>query len=209
MINLLYIFDSVFQSNVKIATEAASIFENQSIHYRIKRMEQVSGESSQLPFIKDYRHEYEIVSKEDMEWADCYVVASPIHTGMISAATKYFIDCYHEEALNGLFLDKTFTGIVTGGLAHGGAEKSLEQLSSVAMQWGCLVVPTSLTTAYQNPYGLSFIVNKEHRYDSELIRAELQEHFQTLIELTNRLKATDKDRKEKPKKVYRISDIFG
>lgn len=51
MINLLYVFDSVFQTNMKIAKEATSIFADQSIHYRIRRMEQVRGESSQLPFV--------------------------------------------------------------------------------------------------------------------------------------------------------------
>ncbi|MBP1041160.1 flavodoxin family protein [Vagococcus sp. BWB3-3] len=208
MINLLYVFDSVFQTNVEIAKEAASIFANQSIHYRIRRMEQVRGESSQLPFAaKNLSHDYELVRKEDMEWADSYVIASPIHTGMMSAATKYFIDCYHEDAVNGIFVDKPFTGIVTGGLVHGGTEKTLEQLYSVAMQWGCLIVSTNLTSGYQNPYGVSFIMNHEKPYNTFFIRSALEEHLIPFIELTRHLKHQNKD--EKKTKIFRISDVFG
>lgn len=208
MTNLLYVFDSVFQTNVKIAKEATSVFDDQSINYRIKRMEQVSGERSQLPFAEHHLpHNYELVSKEDMEWADSYIIASPVHTGMMSAATKYFIDSYHEDAANGLFVNKLFTGIVTGGLVHGGTEKTLEQLSSVAMQWGCLVVPTNLTSSYQNPYGISFIMNRDTPYNNQLVHSALQEHLIPFIKLTTALKGQKSDQK-KPKK-YRISDVFG
>lgn len=214
MMKVLYIFDSVFQTNIKVAKEAEKLFDSLAVDYKIRRVERVFGEASELPFMTNSQgiSDYEIVNKNDLAWADGYIVASPIHSGMISAAVKYFFDSYHEEAASGAYLNKGFMGIVTGGILHGGAENALEQLYSVAMQWGCLVMPSSLAVCSNNPYGLSFIVNKEHPFEETSVRSELAEHVARFCDVFNALSINQNkssvDRKQNDTGAYRITDIF-
>lgn len=221
MTKVLYVFDSVFRTNVKLAKQAEGILKEMTSECRVRRTEQVSGEMSHMLFGKNKQEiqAYAIVSQEDMEWADCYIVASPIHTGMISASTKFFLDSYHTDAAKGKFLNKPFTVIVTGGLNHGGAERAVDQLHSVAMQWGCLVVSTSITDAYSeekcgNPYGLSFIVNKEQPYDDSVVAHILKDHLARFVGIAEILSKAQMSEALKPTlpaeaTVHRITDIFG
>lgn len=210
MSKILYIFDSIFQTNVKIAMQAEKIFKSLNVDYRIRRIERVYGEISELPFMSNEQINsgYEIVNKADMDWADGYIIAGPVHSGMISAGMKYFLDSCHEEAASGAYLHKSFTAIVTGSLLHGGTEKALDQLYSVANQWGCLVISSSLTMSDGNPYGISFIINKELPYQEAEIALILEKHLNRFCYFSNLLPTEETKDMETKIRPYRIADIL-
>lgn len=170
MKNILIVFDSVTGNIEKLASKVATSFEStaQVRVRKVKPIEHLSKES------KD-----EIVSDADVKWADAYIICTPIYTGTFTAGIKYFIDSQHAAALEGTFLNKPFTAVAIGTFEHAGAETAIQQLYTVAMQWGMLIVSTSIANKYliqkdENPYGLSFA---EHAIASLDVADILKEHF--------------------------------
>ena len=105
---------------------------------------------------------------------------------------KAFIDANHEAAVNGKYLNKTFTGMATSGFAHAGQERVVDDLNAVAAAWGCLVVTPStanpdLNRLNGNPFGLSFVLQHGKIADVDVVTQVLKIHFKRFVAVTEAL----------------------
>lgn len=215
MANILIIFDSDTGKTEELSLKAQSVLKSAGNEVRICRVAPV------VPITDIKRKTREstvpIVTMNDVKWSDAYIMNCPIHTGTFTAALKYFIDEYHGVASQGVFLNKPATVMTLGKLAHAGAETVIQQLLITLMQWGSLVVSTSITYPEiigknANPYGLSFILDSDNSFGDEAILTQVLEthlhRFSKIAESTKGLmvKGTMNKGDHLP---YTINDIFG
>lgn len=130
---------------------------------------------------KHITYDCNLVSKEDILWADGYVIISPVHTGTFTASIKYFIDEYHGLAIQKSFFNKPITAMVIGKVPHAGAETAIQQMYSCFMHWGSIIVtPTiifeEINALNGNPYGLSFL-------ESDLDKSECENKRNIAVKL--------------------------
>lgn len=165
MAKILIIYDSETNNDHVLAEEIGSVLEKLQADVRVRRVVPVSPITVS---IEEKPNSVSVVTKEDVVWAEGYVLVCPIHTGTFSAAMKYFIDEYHGYAVKGFFLNKPLTAMTVGKIYHAGAETIIQHLYSTVMHWGVLIVPTSIIYGEingnnGNPYGLSFLVDQTNK----------------------------------------------
>lgn len=192
MAKTLIIFDSDTGKNEALAQKSKEVLESLNTQVRIRRVEPVFTSLDAKE--KHYNSVIPIINEEDLQWAEGYIITCPIHTGTISASIKYFFDKYHGLAGRGLFLNKPATAMTIGKLAHAGAETTIQQLYTILMQWGTLIVPSSIAYpeilhANGNPYGLSFILDATNSFGNDKLWTEvLRLHFQRFTQIVDATK---------------------
>jgi len=187
MNKVLIIFDSDTHENEYLAKTSANIIKKLEADVRVKRVDSIGIDANTKE--EHYDSNVEIVTNDDLSWADSYIFTFPIHTGTISASLKYFFDRNHENISKGIFLNKPATTMCVGKIIHAGAETAIQHLYSMLMQWGCIIVPTSIALSRLmelngNPYGLSFILDEKNSFgDESKLEETLSIHFKRLVEI--------------------------
>ena len=103
----------------------------------------------------------EVVSLDDLEWAEGYAFGTPSRYGAPAAQLKQFIDTAGGLWQEGKLADKPVTTFVSSAEQHGGQEATILSLNNVFYHWGCVIVPLGYTddivyAAGGNPYGTSW-----------------------------------------------------
>lgn len=184
MNKVLIIFDSDTHENEYLAKTSENIISKMQADVRIRKVDSVNNEE------EHYISNIAIVDNNDLIWADSYIFTFPIHTGTITASLKYFFDRNHKNISQGIFLNKPVTAMCVGKIIHAGAETAIQHLYSILMQWGCIIVPTSiaftkLMELNGNPYGLSFVLDEKNSFENESkLEETLTIHFKRFIEIT-------------------------
>jgi NAD(P)H dehydrogenase (quinone) len=103
----------------------------------------------------------DVVTLDDLEWADGYAFGTPTRYGAPAAQLKQFIDSAGGLWQEGKLADKPVTAFVSSAEQHGGQESTLLSLNNVFYHWGAVIVPLGYTDdivyeAGGNPYGTSW-----------------------------------------------------
>lgn len=210
MCKILILFDSDTQKNELLAEKSESVVKKYDAEVRVRRVQSIGIDKEDNE--EHYVSSIDIVNKNDLIWADAYIFTFPIHTGTVSASMKYFFDTHHKFALEGVFLNKPATAMSIGKITHAGAETAIQQLYSMLMQWGSVIVSTSILFADMmhnngNPYGLSFILDSTNSFgDAAVLESVLSEHFKRFVDITSSLKLNDSAKSETNNKPYTITD---
>lgn len=213
MPKVLILFDSDTQHNEYLAKHSEAILEKLGTENRLKRVAAVGTNDKNKE--QYYDSQIDIVSEEDLLWADAYVFSFPIHTGSFSASMKYTIDQFHNLAAKGVFLNKPATAMTIGKISHAGAETAIQQLYTLLMQWGSLIVSTSIANSNLmqdngNPYGLSFILDSKNSFgDEKQLNQILNAHFERFSKIAGAIKVIPTEINNKVKSPYNIVDSLG
>ena len=188
MDKILIIFDSDTHENEYLAKTSENIIKNLGADARVRKVNSIGINENTKE--EHYTSNIEIINNNDLVWADSYIFTFPIHTGTVSASLKYFFDKNHEDISKGIFLNKPATAMCAGKIVHAGAETAIQQIYSMLMQWGTIIVPTSISLPRLmelngNPYGLSFVLDKKNSFgDQDILEETLTIHFKRFIEIT-------------------------
>lgn len=103
----------------------------------------------------------DIVTLDDLDWADGYAFGTPSRYGAPAAQLKQFIDSASSLWHEGKLSDKAVTTFVSSAEQHGGQEATILSLNNVFYHWGSVIVPLGYTddVVYEaggNPYGTSW-----------------------------------------------------
>lgn len=197
MSKILIVFDSDTGKNEALALKCKSQFEAQQAEVRICRVRPLVEEFHVKGI--DLKADIPTVSKEDLYWADAYIFTCPIHTGTMTASMKFFFDQFHGLAAEGAFLNKPVTAMTVGKFAHAGAETTIQQLYTILMQWGTLIVSTSIAVPEvmhidANPYGLSFVLDEKDSFgDEKLLEEVLTAHAKRFVRIVDVAKVLQSD----------------
>lgn len=184
MANILIVISSQFGANLALAKLVETKLSSLGAKVRIRRVEIETS----LPALAEIPY----AISEDLKWADGFVFSSPSHTGLLTAAMKSFIDLHHDLAVNGAFLNKTFTAMATSGFAHAGQERVVDNLNAIAAAWGCLIITPStanstLNQLNGNPFGLSFVLDHGKIPEIENTNKAIDIHFTRYFSITKSL----------------------
>jgi len=185
---ILIVFSSLFGANAELARLTETALAATGAEVRTRRVPEVALPQDVQPAAA---HE-QLATPADLDWADGFVVASPSHTGLLSASIKAFIDENHDAAVAGAYLNKTFTAMATSAFAHAGQERVVDDLNAVGAAWGCVLVPPSTASATMNkldgnPYGLSFVLAHGKIADTAVAAEVLGEHLSRFVAITDAL----------------------
>ncbi len=105
--------------------------------------------------------EVDVVTLDDLEWADGYAFGTPTRYGAPAAQLKQFLDTAGGLWQEGKLADKPVTAFVSSAERHGGQEATILSLNNVFYHWGCVILPLGYTddivyAAGGNPYGTSW-----------------------------------------------------
>lgn len=186
MARILVVFSSLFGANAELAGMIRPVLARSGAETRLRGVAQHVLPTQMVSQAKSAI----AATGADLEWADGFIFTSQIHTGMVSASMKAFIDEQHDAAETGAFLDKTFTAMATGAYDHAGHEHVVDELNMAAAVWGCLLVPPSGADAAinhlnGNPWGLSFGLRHGRLGDRESAAAVLQAHLRRFAAVTD------------------------
>ena len=185
---VLVVFSSIFGANAALAEQCQAVLEEAGADVRVRGVPQLVLGQYEVASAKAHPK----ASAEDLEWADGYLLTSPVHTGALSASIKAFVDSEHDGAIAGKYQDKTFTSMATGELPHSGQESVVKQLNSIGDAWGCVVVAPStanpeLNNSDGNAFGLSFTLVKGKL--PEGIEPALSQHLNRFVKITEAVAA--------------------
>jgi NAD(P)H dehydrogenase (quinone) len=116
---------------------------------------------------------------EDLDWADAYILGTPVRYGNVSAQLKQFIDTTGGLWFEGKLADKVASAFTSAQNPHGGQETTITTLFNVFAHWGAIIVPPGYTSqelfaAGGNPYGTSSTSHEDGPNEHELTAARYQ-----------------------------------
>jgi NAD(P)H dehydrogenase (quinone) len=100
------------------------------------------------------------ISKDDVEEAEGYFFVAPTHYGAPPGAMVVFTDTLGPLWKQQSMADKPFTAATAAQFANGGQEGTIGTMMTMAMHWGCVLVPPGYADPVKfedggNPYGYS------------------------------------------------------
>ncbi|NDL57925.1 NAD(P)H:quinone oxidoreductase [Phytoactinopolyspora mesophila] len=120
----------------------------------------------------------QLVTLDDLKWANGYAFGTPTRYGNVSAQLRQFFDTTGGLWEAGELANKPATGFTSSFFPHGGQESTLISLYKTMCHWGSIVVPTGYVdyeiaaAAGGNPYGVSFV--EEQADDDAHVKAVLE-----------------------------------
>jgi NAD(P)H dehydrogenase (quinone) len=150
----------------KLAEAVAYGAEKSGAEVRLRRVTESAPEeavkSNELWWntYQDQIKNVEVVTHDDLTWADGYAFGTPTRFGNISSQLKQFIDSCGGLWFHGKLADKPVTSFTSSQNRHGGQESTILSMNNVFYHWGCVIVPTGYTdqsvfASGGNPYGTS------------------------------------------------------
>ena len=178
MSKITVIYYSTYGHNQKMAETAAEAAREAGAEVRLRRVRETAPDEvveaqDAWKAQKERESDIEIVSDDDMTWADGYFLSSPTRYGGATSQMRSFIDTLGPLWQKGALADKTFTAMTSAQNPHGGQETTLQTLYITAMHWGCVLVPPGYThdsvfASGGNPYGASVTADGPDVSDASL-----------------------------------------
>ena len=163
-VKLLIPFYTTYGTNHAMAEHAAEVAREAGADVRLRRFaetapdEVVNGQDAwkaQLEKMQDIP----VVTTDDMEWADAYLLSAPTRYGSVPSQVQAFIDTLGPLWQKGALADKVASAMTSASTAHGGRESTLLGLYVTFMHWGAVIVAPGYTDEVMfelgTPYGAS------------------------------------------------------
>lgn len=187
------LFYSTYGTNHAVAEAAAEAARAAGAEVRLRRFaetapkEVVEGQDAWKAQL-DKMADIEVVSHDDMTWADGYFFCAPTRYGSLPSQARAFIDTLGPLWMEGKLANKTATATTSAQNTHGGQETTLMSLYTSLMHWGAIIVAPgytdqSLFEAGGNPYGYSCNAGK---FD-DTGKAAVAHQAKRLVEMTAKL----------------------
>lgn len=192
---ILIAFYSTYGTNHRMAELAADAAKEAGADVRLRRFaetapaEVVAGQEA-WKAEAEKQSGIDIVSHDDMVWADGYFFSVPTRYGAVASQARAFIDTLGGLWFEGKLAGKTVTATTSAQNTHGGQETTLINLYTSVMHWGAIIVAPgytdpSLFAAGGNPYGVSTNAGAI----SDETAAALAHQARRLVEVTAKLAA--------------------
>ncbi|MEU1751905.1 NAD(P)H:quinone oxidoreductase [Micromonospora matsumotoense] len=166
-VNLAIIYYSATGTVHTLAKAAAEGAEKAGANVRLRKVaetapaEAINAKAEWAQHIQDTA-DVDVVSGDDLDWADAALFGTPTRFGNVSSQLKAFIDTLGPLWFHGKLSNKVYSAFTASNTPHGGQESTLLSLSNVFYHWGGIIVPPGYTDPIQfqsgNPYGTSHVV---------------------------------------------------
>lgn len=118
----------------------------------------------------------EVVTLDDLAWADGVALGSPTRFGGPAAQLKAFLDTTGGQWARGELIGKVGTSFTSASTRHGGLESTVLAINNVFYHWGSLVMPLGyldrhITKVTGNPYGTSWVSRSGSAPDDDCLHA--------------------------------------
>lgn len=177
-VKLAVIYYSTYGTNHMMATVAAEAAEKAGAEVRLRKCretapQEVVQKQDAWKATAERTKDIEVVSPDDMAWADAYLFSSPTRYGGAASQVRAFIDSLGPLWQKGELADKCVTAMTSAMNAHGGQETTLQTLYFTFMHWGAIIVPPGYTDdavskAGGNPYGTSVTAGESKLGDADV-----------------------------------------
>lgn len=159
------VFYSTYGTNNGIAEAAAKAATEAGAEVRLRRIPEtapaavVAGQDA-WQAQANRAADIEVVTPEDMMWADGIYLSSPTRFGGMASQTRSWLDTLGGLWAEGKLAGKAFTASATAQNPNGGTEGAILQTYTSAMHFGMIPVAPGYTDAVKfqdggNPYGYS------------------------------------------------------
>ena len=193
-VKLAVIYYSTYGTNHRMAEIAAEAARQAGAEVRLRKVTETAPEKvveSQEAWKKqaDKTAAIDIVSNDDMTWANAYLFSSPTRYGGAASQVRAFIDTLGPLWMKGELADKCVSAMTSAQNPHGGQETTLQTLYYTFMHWGCILVPPGYTdeafaAAGGNPYGTSVTASDKGISDAE--KKAVEQQARRLVDVTER-----------------------
>ncbi|PSR20743.1 MAG: NAD(P)H:quinone oxidoreductase, type IV [Sulfobacillus acidophilus] len=193
-VKIAVIYYSATGTNHQMAVEAEKAAKEAGAEVRLRRVPELAPEEAITanPAWKAHRdstRDVEVVTLDDLQWADGFIFSVPTRYGNMAAQMKQFIDTTGPIWGQGKLANKTVTAMSSAANPHGGQEATILSLYTTMYHWGAIVVAPGYThesiyKAGGNPYGASCTAGQPV---SAEVRAAVHHQARRLVEITQRL----------------------
>ena len=160
---ILVAFYSSFGTNHQMAAAAADAAREAGAEVRLRRFPETAPDAA-INSVDAWKEEHarqqdiEVISTDDMEWAQGYFFSVPTRYGSQASQARSFIDTLGPLWGEGKLANKTFTATSSAQNTHGGQEMTVQSLNTTAMHWGCYIITPGYADPVKfedggNPYG--------------------------------------------------------
>jgi NAD(P)H dehydrogenase (quinone) len=170
-VRLAVVFYSTYGTNLEMASIAAEAARKAGAEVRLRKVRETAPEEvvqaqEAWRMTAESMGHVEIVSNDDMEWANAYLFSAPTRYGVSASQLRSFIDSLGPLWLRGALANKAVSAMTSAQNPHGGQEATLLGLYTTMMHWGAIIVPPGYTDqilfkAGGNPYGVSVTASGE------------------------------------------------
>lgn len=163
--NIVVVFYSTYGTNHGIAAAAREAAEAAGAEVRLRRIPETAPDSvvsSQDAWKAQAERAagIELVSNEDLLWANGIFLTSPTRYGGMASQTRAWLDTLGGLWMAGDLAGKTITATATAQNSNGGTEGAIQQTYVSAMHFGMIPIAPAYTNPVKfedggNPYGFS------------------------------------------------------
>lgn len=193
-VKLAIIFYSSYGTNHQMASIAAEAAQAAGAEVRLRKVAEtapaaVVAEVEAWQAQADKTADIPVVTVEDMEWANAYLISAPTRFGVQASQMRVFIDTLGGFWAQGGFAGKAVSAMTSAQNTHGGQEQTLMSFYATALHWGSIVVAPGYTdpVIYQsggNPYGYSHTMGAEF---DDAAKASISHQTRRLVEVAAKL----------------------
>ncbi|MEJ7708013.1 MAG: NAD(P)H:quinone oxidoreductase [Nocardioidaceae bacterium] len=152
-----------------LAEALAEGAESVGAEVRLRRVQEtapdaaIASNDAWQSYVTEVAPTVEVVSLEDLQWADGFGFGAPTRFGNPAGQLRNFLDTtgglWHQGVLDG----KAVTSFTSASTYHGGLESTILALNNTFYHWGAVIVPVGYADAELGdsgtPYGASIVGN--------------------------------------------------
>lgn len=197
-IKLAIIYYSSTGTNYQLAQWAAESAKSSGAEIRIRKVQELAPQEAinSNPLWKKHveaTKDVEVVSLDDLEWADAVIFSMPTRYGNLPSQMKQFLDSTGPLWSQGKLTNKIVSGMTSAINPHGGQEATLLSLYTTMYHWGTLVVTPGYTDpvyskAGGNPYGTSVAVDPESGKMKDDVKGAVMQQTKRVLEVAGWVK---------------------
>src|SRR5689334_15127590 len=132
-VRLLIVYYSTYGTNHQMANVAAEAAEAAGAEVRLRKVREtapegvVAGQDAWRAHAEATAH-VDVVSNEDVEWANAYLLSAPTRYGVAASQMRAWIDTLGPLWQRGVLANKAVSAMSSAQNAHGGQEATLISL---------------------------------------------------------------------------------
>lgn len=195
-VNVAIIYYSTYGHNYQMAQVAEEAARAAGAEVRLRKVRETAPQDviDQQEGWKKHQKEtqdVEIVSLDDLDWADAIFFSAPTRYGALASQMRAFLDTTGPLWAKGKLANKLVTGMTSAQNPHGGQETTLQNLYTSMMHWGAIIVAPGYTdqsifAAGGNPYGASITADGSPISDEK--KTIIRHQANRLIDVAKRFK---------------------
>lgn len=170
-VNLAIVYYSSTGTNYQMAKWAEAAAKEAGAEVKVLKVEELAPAAAieSNPAWKkhvDETQNVDVVTANDIEWADAIIFSAPTRFGNIPSQMKQFLDTLGGFWAQGKTANKVVSAMASAGNAHGGQEQTIHTIYTSMMHWGAIIAAPGYTdqsiyAAGGNPYGTTVTVTDQ------------------------------------------------